>query len=281
MDKKIKSKLNWLENNILPYQREFLSFLKNKKYNMSTIQSYGYGLSDFSGFLEENKVSLYDLTLNNINFYIDFLRTRDKSGNSINVNVSCLKKYFNFLAKNHKITLTFDYNDIKQIKIKKQNRKEINIKSLDVILNFIGSKKDLSSKRNFIILQLIIKTGMRISELVKIKKQNFKSSQIVIDNNFYILDRILNKQIENFINNSKTNEGYLFIPYRARKDSKNNNLTVRSVERMIKKHFPYNNYNDLKLVYFKQICGVLPNITKICRHELVSKIELKNINRII
>ena len=50
---------------------------------------------------------------------------------------------------------------------------------------------------------------------------------------------------------------------------------------MIKKYFPDNNYNDLKLIYFKEICEDLPNITKICRHKFVSKINLKEINKII
>ncbi len=266
---------------LLRFQRDFIYFLIKNKYKKSTIQAYKYGLKDFLSFLERNKLTINDMDEYNLDKYKKSL-LKNKMKTSININLSCLKKYYEFLNRYKKIASHIDLGRIKQIKIDKMGKNNIEFKQLSSMFDVILKKKDIISKRDYIIFQLISKTGIRISELVKIKKDDLKDNKIFINGNEYILDKELIKKINHFIGNKDNlKKEYLLVPYRSRKNSKNSALTVRSVERIIKKYFPEYSYNDLKLVYYDFLCSELTDIKIINEHKFYEKNELQDLDKII
>lgn len=264
---------------ILLHFEDFTEFLSKNEYNKSTIQSYSYSLLNFVDFLNKNKISFNKIDSTTINNYINFSLENNKAKSTININISCLKKYFEYLFKYKNFSFNFNINEIKQIKYKRLDKTEVIFKDIEKVLENLKRCEGLSDKRDYIILQLIIKTGLRISNLVKIKRDDILNNKIVVGQNIYYIEKTLLKEINCFVKNIKSE--YIFNPYRARKNSKNNALTTRSTERIIKKYFPNNNYNDLKLVYYRLMCEKIFDIKEIKKHSFVGKIEIKNINTIL
>ncbi|MFC1622527.1 site-specific integrase, partial [Patescibacteria group bacterium] len=140
--------------NSLPFQKEFIHFLLKNEYNKSTIQAYEYGLKNFCVFLNKNNLTINDLNKFNLDNYIKFL-LENKSKSSVNIKLSCLKKYYEFLNKYKKIALYVDSNRIKQIKIDKKEKNNMDFNQIDSVLAKIGKKQDIISKRDYIIFQLV------------------------------------------------------------------------------------------------------------------------------
>jgi len=259
----------------MKYINEYKKYLKDNNYSNSAIIAYITGLKLFNKFLNKNNIFIENLRVININNYIDLLKDSISPSTQV-VYLNGVKNYLNFIKKYYNFELKFNIIDIKQIKVIKKTKKNVNIKEINNIINTIDIHKSLQSKRDHLIIQLIIKTGMRISEIVKIKKED------IIKNQTIIKDIELLKLIKSFINEINTNSEYLLTALSPRVKNKGDHLTTRNVERMIRVNFNNYSYNDLKSVYYKSLINNLPNITKIFKHNtIIRKIKLQEINNII
>jgi len=120
----------------------------------------------FEKFLIENKISMINQDV--INLYQDSLRKADISNSTYNLRINSLKKYL-------------EYKGIKNLEYKKQkvgryeNQKIITLTEIKSILMELKMLKEIPGKkqtkylRDYILLNLMLITGLRKSEITQIK----------------------------------------------------------------------------------------------------------------
>ena len=166
---------NKIINNFLDYLENMLQYSKN------TIRSYGIDLDDYIKFCETKnpKINFEKLGQDSIQLYMRKL-SRDKlQSSTIARKLAAIKSLYKFMIK-EKIT---DVNITKLIKTPRINKSLPNFLSLkeaNDILN-MPNGHDKKSYRDRLILELFYSTGIRISELVKIKIKDIHFNEGVIN----------------------------------------------------------------------------------------------------
>ncbi|MFD2529303.1 tyrosine-type recombinase/integrase [Polaribacter marinaquae] len=150
----------------------FYLYLKGKRYSKSTIQTYTFFVADFINF--HTNTALNELTNKSVELFIEsvFIE-RNYSVSSQRQFISALKLFIVFCPE----TLI---NNLELVRPKK-SKKLPNILSQEEVLKIIGVTQNLKHKA---ILALIYSCGLRISELINLKLENFNidRKQLVIKN---------------------------------------------------------------------------------------------------
>lgn len=246
----------------IKYKEEYLDYL-SKNYSKTAVVSYFSGLKIFNHFLEKNNLSIEELELELLNGFIEELSNKFTT-NTINVYVNGIKNYLSFIKKNYNLELKINNDNIKRVrrdkKVKTVHRHGVVQIKIDDVLAKILASNSPSKERDYLIIQLIIKTGIRISELIKVKKSEIDQ---------YVFDNELLSEINEFVGKSDSKSKYLFRPisqHAKNEKYKDSYLTARSVEMMIKNYFGDISYNNLKRSYYKSLVEYLPEITIINKH---------------
>lgn len=263
----------------ITHLNDYISYLEKNHYAKNTIDAYYFGLNFLNRFLVKNNTNVKSIKRDDIDLFVNFA-VEKVAKTTVNGYLACLSNYLNFLKKYKKYKFDFELNEIKRIKtIKRTKGSAIDQYQIEKILKNIQEKKYMNHKRDYIIIQLIIKTGIRVSDLAKIKKEDIdlNAGKITINSDDYSLDRELNNLITSYLKNIG-NAHYIFTP---KTSTKSKNLTRRTFSRIIKKYFPHYHYNDLKLAYYKTLCDNLPNIASINYHQHGGVIKIQDIVTII
>lgn len=291
----------------LPRLREYLLSLKNNNYSRATINNYARDLQIFCSFLyyietEFEKLTKVDLIeykgfLRDQN-YIPILRAYEKgdelsqeviqrsrteiserkralykgqlSDTSVNRMLSALRSYLTFLIDiDHKPPV--EPNAIKMIKAAK---KEKRVAELDELIELIeypseNEKDAIVGKRNRAILELIFSTGMRISEVVNLDREQIKmDGNQIVDNKMYIEGKgkkqrfvYLTDRAIHFMNEylkTRVDEfPAMFIPTKGTRKATNNPYIVRLSQ----------NYIQMKIAEYRKKLGiVVPTSAHSLRH---------------
>lgn len=239
---------------------DFLKYLHNHEFNKTTITSYKTGLIHFNDYLVRNHKQIDQINNNDIENFFESISIKN---NSKNVYRAGIIKFLAYLNKNNGF-------DIKTIKIErfhreKQQINKISINTINNVFGYLKQENFKSDNRDLVILQLIIKTGIKISDLVRLKKSSWDNDKKhLLDNKLNIaVDEELSTYLTKLVKSSSHNN-YLFCSYA--KNNLNHNLTVRTIERIVKQYFPNHSYNDLKMAYFKELLKYTPTISKIYSH---------------
>ncbi len=130
-----------------------------------TIDAYSRDIIGFVGFLESASCMVPERK--DLETYIGFLREKGKKTRSIVRAISALRSFFNFLLIDGKIIKS----PLEDVEIPKYTPPIPEVLSEEEILQLIrlpeGSKTSL---RDRAILELLYATGLRVSELIKLKK---------------------------------------------------------------------------------------------------------------
>jgi len=221
---------------------EFLQYLSSeKRYSKHTIEAYRNHLLQFVAFLR----SAYD-TDDLTNVQTPQIRTwlaelvNDKfSETTVNCKLATLKSLYKYFRKHGKIEInpTFGLTSLKQ---KKRLPVYVEERQINNLFSEIYDQNDFESMRNRTIVELLYATGLRVSELVNLKTQNFNSSKktikvlgkgnkeriIPLTNN---VDSLLRHYLELKTSNSLLNEN-LFVSL------KNQPLTRQKIYKIVS-HF--------------------------------------------
>ncbi len=176
---------------------EFLTYCDYKALSMKTIQSYEQTIRLYFMYLENEQDirQVNAIKEKHIKAYIEYLQTRGKytvvlneasisanyphnrpdfnngmSNTTINNYLRNIKVFFNFLYENDYIKA----NPCKRIKYLKQERKPlyyITDNEFNTILNSMDISK-FPEYRDYVIIQLLLDTGMRIGETLQTKTEN-------------------------------------------------------------------------------------------------------------
>jgi integrase/recombinase XerD len=165
-----------------------------------TVDAYNRDIIGFIKFLEERRLSLTDKPERScIENYIGHMREFGKKTRSIVRSISALRGLFNFLLADGVIS----HNPLEDIEIPKYSPPIPEVLSEQEVIELLklptGSKTSL---RDRMILELLYATGLRVSELIKLKKSDInleggfviasgkRSKERVVPLNIYSKDTI-------------------------------------------------------------------------------------------
>lgn len=220
----------------LPYIDDYLLNLQTNNCSEETLYNYERDLNVFENFLEESNITFQKIDKKTILNYKAYLSSRDRktakihegtkrlSGFSINRMLSALRSYFKFLVK-------MDYScpiSPSAIELVKTIKKHQRVSEFNEIVKLIEfptkfEKNKIVATRNRAMLEVLFSTGVRITELMNIKRENInKEGKIFIigkgrKERFVYLTPRAKEQIKEYLEiRGKDESPYLFIPSSGR-----------------------------------------------------------------
>lgn len=174
----------------LPEIDNFLLYIKTQNYSSETLYNYEQDLKQLQNFLDEEKLSFMDLSKQKINEYKAYLVSRDRKqpftgttaprrleSRSINRNLSTFRTYLKYLIDMDKpVPVPPD-----TIKMVKTDKKHGQVAELPDLIKLAESPESLEKDpfvglRNRAMLEVLLATGMRISELVSLNRDQLDGS---------------------------------------------------------------------------------------------------------
>ena len=157
----------------------FLAFIKHeKKYSAHTILAYQHELITFHDFLNREQLSLDKVDYRIARYYIAQLKEQGKKAVSINRSISVLRGYFKYLNREG-ILADNPFSLIKSLKKPKKLPEFVDKDKMVHLLDHFEKIKivhnEFEEKRDFIVLELLFGTGIRLAELLKIKDTDIDS----------------------------------------------------------------------------------------------------------
>jgi len=223
--------------------KEFLNYLKEiRRYSDHTIRNYQIDLFQFIRYLHKCNPDLLILEIDkdSVKEFLFSLHAKKLSDKSIARKVATLKSIFNYMSKNNII----DKNILESIRIPKVSKKLPHLLSEEEVRKLLSV--ELSDNRiimEMCILELFYATGIRISELARIKIQNINFN----DKTIKVLGKG-NKERIVILNNSSTdllkkymavfcdqNQAYLFASL-VKKNKLSDHISEKAIYNITKKH---------------------------------------------
>lgn len=165
------------------FKDRFISFLTfEKRYSPHTIAAYESEVKNFLDFLEIEKVPFEEVDHKLMRYYFSLFRERGKQATSINRAISVLRSFYKFLQREQ----LMEKNPVRLVQALKTPKKlpvVVEKEKLNKLLNQMGAEADsFESMRDFIIMELLFGTGIRLSELLQIKESDidFYNKKILI-----------------------------------------------------------------------------------------------------
>ncbi len=155
----------------------FLIYLKsNRQYQEeTTIKNYEIDLNQFHNFLETNNLNYLKLTKDNIRSYLKYLDDLKYKNSSISRHLSALRSFYAYLV-NQNIIKNNIFKTISSPKKEKKLPSFLQYSELESMLNVWNEENPLEI-RNRLIIETLYDTGLRVSELVNIKLNDFDFSK--------------------------------------------------------------------------------------------------------
>ena len=226
---------------------EYIDYIANERgYSSHTVRAYSRDLVDF--FETTGTDSYLKITKFDIQDFLQQDNNRKLSTSTISRKISTIKSFFNYCEKYHACI----GNPAKGVIIPKKEKTLPNVltrKEINCLLSLsIGSDK--KSLRDKLILELLYSTGIRLSELNKIKLDdiNLKHSTIHIRNAKRNSDRIIimgkfslaamKSYLEEMKLLSRMNSSNFLFPCErnSKKINKDNHLSDKSIYNIVKKY---------------------------------------------
>ena len=226
-----------IKNNI----DDFLDYIYlEKKYSSNTLRAYRKDLNEFYNFINKDSINYpKDVKKKNIHEYLYYLSVKNLSSKTVSRKLASIKSFFSFLLKNQLV----DNNVAKSIPSPKLDKKLPTFLNQDQISLLLKLKdaNDLIQLRDNLILEIFYSTGVRISELVKIKIQDIKLDDNSISihgkgnkKRIVIIGNYAKKKLQDYLNYNEVNSvGYLFKNVRK---SSVGHISERNVFNIVKKY---------------------------------------------
>jgi site-specific recombinase XerD len=174
----------------LPYLDEFLLYLATQNYSEETIYNYQRDMKTIEDFLEMENKGFLDMDKALVNQFKVYLVSRDRKEpttgltagrklepGSVNRNLSGLRTYLKYLIDlDRPVPVPPD-----AIKMVKTDKKHGQVAELSELIKLIESpshleKNELVGLRNRAMLEVLLASGMRISELVSMNKSQIDAT---------------------------------------------------------------------------------------------------------
>tara|TARA_B100001741_G_scaffold286008_1_gene262596 strand:+ start:540 stop:1424 length:885 start_codon:yes stop_codon:yes gene_type:complete len=208
----------------------FINYLKNERnYSINTVNSYSRDLLQFFNFLGLDSSNIHKVSIDDVRLWLIELKEKNLSSKTINRKISALKNFFNFCEREKYVSK----NPLLKIKNLKEKKRlpvvvsESSLKNLFSVQNIFGD--NFNGVRDRLIMELFYQTGIRLSELINLRIQDYSCSlkelvvlgkrnkQRVIPLTRSLILLIDNYILERSVNFNDINLDFLFLSDRGRK----------------------------------------------------------------
>ena len=246
-----------MENIQLPHFDDFFLNLQVNNRSEETLYNYERDLEVFQNFLKEINIDFEKINKKTILNYKAYLTSQDRetpksqkgkkrlSSYSINRMLSVLRSYLKFL-------IDMDYKtpiSPETIGLVKTEQKHPRVSEFEEIVKLIESptrfeKNNTIALRNRAMLETLFSTGMRISELINLRKEQIdKTGRVFIigkgrKERFVYLTPRAKKHLKNYLEiRGITKSPHLFIPYRGKNiHDKNKKISPNYLQEKVKRY---------------------------------------------
>lgn len=162
---------------------EFIEYLDaERNYSKNTIEAYRKDINEFKNFIigEKFAKSILNIRINHPKYYISHLTENNDEVTTIHRKISALRSFYQYLLKNEYIAVNY-FSEVVTPKAPKRLPKIVKNEELELLFNSIDKETTLGF-RNYLILELLFATGIRVSELcnMEIKDIDFSANEIMI-----------------------------------------------------------------------------------------------------
>jgi integrase/recombinase XerC/integrase/recombinase XerD len=149
------------------------NFIQEHLFNKAetTKETYRQALVQFEKWLMDTGTDLSDFVRTDVQMYIDYLAAGKKSAATINKVFNAIKSYCRYTGKMKSVE---NIRVIKQPDILNQAPKALDKKEMHRILREAEKKEN---PRDFCIIVLLLNTGLRVGELVKLDRSDVELSE--------------------------------------------------------------------------------------------------------
>lgn len=165
------------------FKDRFIRFLTfEKRYSPHTIKAYELELKVFHDFLEAEDVPFEEVDHKLMRYYFSVLRERGKEATSVNRAISTMRSFYKFLQREQLV----EKNPVRLIQALKTPKRlpvVVEKEKMNQLLDQMDAEaNDFESRRDFVIMELLFGTGIRLSELLQIKESDidFYNKKILI-----------------------------------------------------------------------------------------------------
>ncbi len=217
---------------------EFLDYITiEKKYSNYTETNYQIDLDKYENYLNAHKLNYLKVKYKDISDYIINLKKENYKSTSINRMISTLKSFYSYLEKNKKINNN-PFDMVSSMKTEKRLPNYFKYDEFNTMLDVIPDTP--LGIRNRLILEMLLATGMRVSELsnLKLNDININDREIRVLGKgqkvrLVFFGEYSSKSLDNYLNNSRNilldgkDSEYLLI------NNKGDKLTDRGIRLIV------------------------------------------------
>ncbi len=193
-------------------EKEFIRFLQiEKRYSEHTVIAYKHELELFQSFLEREGLTVAEIVYRDLRHYFAQMVESGKNASSVNRSMSSLRTYFKFLQREECIVKN-PMTLIKALKTAKKLPVVVEKEKLVRLLDQMEQEQDgFESCRDYMVMELLFGTGIRLAELLKIKEQDidFFNKNILIlgkrnKERLVPINNLLLKELKNYLQQKAT-----------------------------------------------------------------------------
>jgi len=193
-------------------EKEFIRFLQiEKRYSEHTVIAYKHELEMFRSFLDREGLTVPDIVYRDLRHYFAQMVESGKNASSVNRSMSSMRTYFKFLQREECIAKN-PMTLIKALKTAKKLPVVVEKEKLVRLLDQMGEEQDgFESCRDYMVMELLFGTGIRLAELLKIKEQDidFFNKNILIlgkrnKERLVPINNLLLKELKNYLQQKAT-----------------------------------------------------------------------------
>ncbi|WP_317132163.1 tyrosine-type recombinase/integrase [Sphingobacterium phlebotomi] len=154
-------------------KQRFLSFLEfEKRYSAHTISAYALEIDRFLNFLSTETIAFEEVDYRVIRHYLAVMKENGRQASSINRSISSLRSFYKFLVREGFVTsspmqLVHALKTPKKLPVVVQQEKMV-----DLLDTGGTDPESFEEARDFVILELLFGTGIRLSELLAIQERD-------------------------------------------------------------------------------------------------------------
>jgi len=227
---------------------EYLSYLKDILFfSPNTIRAYGQDIIQFLDYIKENN---FKVNKDNIREFMSFVFLKTKNKATVSRKVYAIRSFYDFLLSKSII----DKNPFDGIRTPKVDKKLPQILTENEMIDFLNNipTDNILNIRNRALFEMLYATGLRVSEIAGLKKNNIDKrerliriigkgkKERIVPFNKTALEALNVYQDEVYKKFGNTTD-YVFLNYKGTK------ISERSIERILEKLFVEVTNSDKKV----------------------------------
>lgn len=166
----------------------------DKKFSRNTVDAY---LLDINKFFNEMDIDLEGVDKIKVIDYIILLQEENKSNSTISRAIASLRSFFNF-CQNQGLLKENPTLDLTTPKVSRKQLEFLSQEEVESLLN-LPKSKDLKALRDKALLEVLYSTGIRVSELISLRREDLEGEWIVLEDRKIFIGENIRYMIEEYL----------------------------------------------------------------------------------